>query len=213
VDATNLAPCHPGLTRRVRAHDVWRLTHCFAFACTAMRRTAIERVPLFASLHTDVPALARAYVSELLDRLPEPVRRPLATLNPAGAIQALMRRLRDRLLRRCQRVLVACKGDHAELEAVVGPQCVGRLRRGIDGSASSRQFPAGNCCPPVRRAFCCRPRGRLEARDATWPCGTPAARGGWLVTLVVAGRSTDAPIKPPCSATGLRCWATAYTPS
>src|SRR3712207_6821475 len=51
VDATNLAPCHPGLARRVCAHDVWRLTHCFAFACTAMRRTAIERVPLFASLH------------------------------------------------------------------------------------------------------------------------------------------------------------------
>ncbi len=105
-----------------------------------MRRTAIERVPLFASLHTDVPALARVYVSELFDRLPEPVRRPLATLNPAGAIQVLMRRMRDRL-RRCQRVIVACKGDHAELKAVVGPQCVGRLRRGIDGSTSSRQIP------------------------------------------------------------------------
>ncbi|QFG21843.1 glycosyltransferase [Actinomadura sp. WMMB 499] len=123
VDATDLAPRHPGLAVRLRKHDVWHLTHSFAFARTAVRlaRRLPERPGMVCSLHTDVPLLTAAYLRQM--RVP-------GTLADAAAAAA--RRRRNRLLRACDRVLVATAPERGEVEAIVGAGRVSLLGRGVD---------------------------------------------------------------------------------
>jgi glycosyltransferase involved in cell wall biosynthesis len=134
VDVSDLAPHHPVLARLLPRHDVWHLTHTFAFATTAARLSRRQRraglpgrAGVVGSLHTDVPALTAAFLS----RLPVvPALGPALGLPDLGA--ALVRRHRDRLLRACDRVLVATAGERAETAAVVGENQVSLLDRGVD---------------------------------------------------------------------------------
>ncbi|MCC5036638.1 glycosyltransferase [Streptomyces sp. WAC 00631] len=95
TDASDLVPYHPALARLLPRHDVWHLTHTFAFAATAVRmahreRRNARRNPaagrphgLIGSVHTDVPALTAAYLRQLTDRLH--TARPVAAgLRPAA---------------------------------------------------------------------------------------------------------------------------------
>lgn len=194
VDPTDLAPFHPGLARRLPAHDVWHLTHCFAFATTAARRAGPARRPLVASVHTDVPALARSYVDELVGRLPPALQRPVSALEPQAAVPALVRRRRDRLLRGCSQVLVANEQDRAELHGVVGAERVGQLRRGVDRTCFSPRPLRQGLLPDgqVGVLFV----GRVDASKRALLAGRAVRLlrdQGWPVRLVVAGDGADAP--------------------
>nr|WP_241266807.1 glycosyltransferase [Streptomyces scabichelini] len=141
VDIADLAPFHPRLSRLLPRHDVWHLTHTFAFASTAahlVRRGARAGTPVrqavVGSLHTDVPALASVYVRQLVDKAP--ALSWVAGRFPGGgapeAVARLARRRRDGLIRLCDHVLVASPKDRAEIGAVTDSDRVSLLRRGID---------------------------------------------------------------------------------
>ncbi|MEV5339985.1 glycosyltransferase [Streptomyces sp. NPDC052676] len=132
-DVTDLAPYHPRLAALLPRHDVWHLTHGFAYAATAVRlarRTARRGGPvprLVASVHTDVPALAAVYARYLAAR-----RLPGAGPPLARGAERWLRRRRDRLLGACERVLAPTPAGRAELAATLGADRVGLLRRGVD---------------------------------------------------------------------------------
>ncbi|MGC9540530.1 glycosyltransferase [Streptomyces sp. UG1] len=137
VDITDLAPHHPRLAALLPRHDVWHLTHSFAFATTAVRlarrASPAPRAGLVSSLHTDVPALASAYTRQLVGTVPGLSR--LADGSAAGLphlVEALARRRRDRLLRRCDRVLCSSSRACMEMGAITGRDRVSLLRRGVD---------------------------------------------------------------------------------
>ncbi|AXE88872.1 glycosyltransferase [Streptomyces sp. Go-475] len=136
-DVTDLAPYHPRLAALLPRHDVWHLTHSFAYAATAVRlarRAARGGGPaprLLASVHTDVPLLASVYARYLAGRwLPGDRPGPGAFL--ADRAETLLRRRRDRLLDSCERVLAPTPAGRAELGRVLGPHRVALLRRGVD---------------------------------------------------------------------------------
>ncbi|MEY9486050.1 glycosyltransferase involved in cell wall biosynthesis [Streptomyces calvus] len=136
-DVCDLAPWHPRLAARLPRHDVWHLTHSFAFATTAVRldrraaRRSAPRPRLVASVHTDVPRLASLYTRYLAEQRLPGTHPGLDGLLAAGA-ETWLRRRRDRLLAACERVLVPTPEGRAELARTLGPHRVGPLRRGID---------------------------------------------------------------------------------
>ncbi|MEW2404253.1 glycosyltransferase [Streptomyces sp. NPDC046862] len=149
-DVSDLAPHHPRLATLLPRHDVWHLTHCFAYSTTAARlarraaRKGAGRPRVVGSVHTDVPALASVYTRYLADRavtaLParrDPERMPGGASDraaewAAGRAGAWARRRRDRLLRGCDRVLVPTPAGCEELARTLGTDRVSLLRRGID---------------------------------------------------------------------------------
>ncbi|MPY59218.1 hypothetical protein FNH08_19220, partial [Streptomyces spongiae] len=76
-DVSDLAPYHPRLATLLPQHDVWHLTHCFAYATTAARlarsaaRRGAGRPRVVGSVHTDLPALASVYTRYLAGRAAE----------------------------------------------------------------------------------------------------------------------------------------------
>ena len=193
VDPTDLAPYHPGLARRLPAHDVWHLTHCFAFSATAVRRAGPERRPLVASVHTDVPALADAYVADLVRRLPAGLPRPVTALRPEAAVSGAVRRWRDRLLRSCSQVLVSSEQDRSEVQTVVGADRVGWLRRGVDRRSFSPRPPRPGLLPAGQTGVLFV--GRVDASKRAMLAGRAVRllrEENWPVTLVVAGDGADA---------------------
>ncbi|MEU6180629.1 glycosyltransferase [Streptomyces coeruleorubidus] len=132
-DVTDLAPYHPRLAALLPRHDVWHLTHCFAYAATAVRlaRRAGPAPRLLASVHTDVPLLASVYARCLAGRW-LPGGHPVPGEFLADLAESRLRRRRDRLLDGCERVLVPTPAERAELARVLGPHRVGLLRRGVD---------------------------------------------------------------------------------
>lgn len=136
-DVCDLAPYHPRLAALLPRHDVWHLTHSFAFAATAVRlhrraaRRSAPRPRLIASVHTDVPLLASVYARYLAERW-LPGSHPRAEGLLADRAESALRRRRDRLLDPCERVLVPTPEGRAELARVLGPHRVALLRRGVD---------------------------------------------------------------------------------
>ncbi|UNZ21032.1 glycosyltransferase [Streptomyces sp. 891-h] len=137
VDVTDLSPFHPRLAGLLPRHDIWHLTHAFAFSSTAVR--LFRRIPppqrpgLICSVHSDVPALASVYARQTLDRVPGLSR---CACGPGSGLPDVVRRLarrrHERLLRMCDRVLAASPGGREEISAVTGPDRVSMLRRGVD---------------------------------------------------------------------------------
>ncbi len=136
-DITDLVPYHPRLAALLPRHDVWHLTHCFAYATTAVRlarrraRTAAPQPRLLGSVHTDVPRLASVYVRYLAGRW-LPGDSPAAGGFLADHAETWLRRRQGRLLECCERVLVPTPAGRRELARTLGPHRVGLLRRGID---------------------------------------------------------------------------------
>ncbi|MBC9723508.1 glycosyltransferase [Streptomyces sp. TRM68367] len=132
-DLCDLAPYHPGLAALLPRHDVWHLTHSFAFAATAVRfaRRSTPAPRLVASVHTDVPLLASVYARYLADRW-LPGSHPAVGRYLADHAETRLRRRRDRLLDSCDHVLVPTPAGRAELARTLGPHRVRPLRRGID---------------------------------------------------------------------------------
>lgn len=193
-DVTDLAPYHPRLAALLPRHDVWHLTHCFAYATTAVRlaRRSAPAPRLLASVHTDVPLLASVYARYLAGR-----RLPGEFLADLAASR--LRRRRDRLLDGCERVLVPTPAARAELARTLGPHRVALLRRGIDhqrfhldpGARArlGREYGVPADRPMVLFA------GRLDATKGV-PLLTESVRllreRGRAVHLVMAGSGTEA---------------------
>lgn len=195
VDATDLAPFHPGLARRLPGHDVWHLTHSFAFTRTALRLARHERRSLVASVHTDVPALTETYVNELVGRLPLAAARSLTRFQLGRRAERLARRARERMLGSCDHVLTANKKDRAEAAAVLGSDRVSHMRRGIDRERFGPRLRAGSevdtADTPVRILFV----GRVDSTKGALLLGQAVRLlrdEGAPVHLVVAGTGADA---------------------
>ncbi|WDV54778.1 glycosyltransferase [Streptomyces coeruleorubidus] len=199
-DVTDLAPYHPRLAALLPCHDVWHLTHCFAYAATAVRlaRRTAPAPRLLASVHTDVPLLASVYARYLAGRwLPGGHPAPGEFL--ADLTETRLRRRRDRLLGGCERVLVPTPAERAELARTLGSHRVALLRRGID---HQRFRP-----DPGARARLCREHGvpadrplvlfagRLDATKGV-PLLAESVRllreRGRAVHLVMAGSGAEA---------------------
>lgn len=216
ADATDLAPYHPTLAGLLPRHDVWHLTHVFAFATTAVRLAGrarpARRAPrtgggapdgtrprLVGSVHTDVPALTSSYLRQLTAPLPpaKPRRRPDGW-SPRELAAAVVRRRRDRLLRACDRVLVATPSQRAEIARVVGHDHVSLLRRGVD----RRRFrPDDAARPALRHALGIPDRvvtvlfvGRMDASKRTLMLAEAVrllCAHGHAVHLVAVGSGPD----------------------
>ncbi|MFQ5955019.1 MAG: glycosyltransferase [Kiloniellales bacterium] len=134
-DATDLAPYNRRLATRLPAFDVLHATDVFAFARTALRHARRSGTPLVASLHTDLVAFTHIYAAEILrDSLGDGILSDIAIKRfriPERQAAAMRRRL-ERYLGHCARVLVSSPEDRDWAERLVGPDRVGRLRRGID---------------------------------------------------------------------------------
>lgn len=134
VDRSDLTPYHPQLARALPRHDVWHLTHSFAFANTALRVAARHPTPLVASVHTDVPTLTALYTQQVAASLPRLVGIALQRIGCVHEPARIARRRRDKILGQCDRVLVSNAADEAEFSASLPTTRLSRLRRGIDRS-------------------------------------------------------------------------------
>ncbi|GAB2590944.1 glycosyltransferase [Streptomyces capparidis] len=209
ADVTDLAPHHPALARLLPRHDVWHLTHSFAFAATAARlarrarRADLPGLPgVVGSVHTDVTALAAAYGRRTAEGLPG-VGRLVRALPPSGPPEAfaaaLVRRRRDRCLAVCERVLVATPSQRAEVAALVGEDRVALLGRGVDGRrfrpdpAARAELGRAHGIPPEATAVLFAGRVDDSKRVMVLAEAVHRLRGtGRAVHLVVAGAGPDA---------------------
>ncbi|MFI9824518.1 glycosyltransferase [Streptomyces sp. NPDC052013] len=201
-DVCDLAPHHPRLAALLPRHDVWHLTHSFAFAATAVRlarRQPARPARLVASVHTDVPLLASVYARYLADRW-LPGSHPAVGDLLADRAERALRRRRDRLLHACEKVLVPTPQARAELAAVLGPHRVALLRRGTD---HARFRPDDGARTWLARAYgvpADRPlvlfAGRLDATKGV-PLLTESVRllreKGRAAHLVAAGSGAEEP--------------------
>ncbi|MER5210699.1 glycosyltransferase [Streptomyces sp. NPDC002838] len=202
-DVCDLAPHHPRLAALLPRHDVWHLTHSFAYAATAVRlarRAARKGAPaprLVGSVHTDVPLLASVYARYLADRW-LPGTHPAVDGFLAERAETWLRRRRDRMLDSCARVLVPTPAGQAELAPVLGPHRVSLLRRGIDHERfrpdnTARARLAGEYGVPTDRPLVLF-AGRLDATKGV-PLLAESVRGvrqrGRAVHLVMAGSGVE----------------------
>ena len=203
VDATDFARYHPRLAQLLPGHDVWHLTHAFAFARTAVRLARDNpRARLVASVHTDVPALTAAYVRQTMRGIPGLASLAVRRDGRAGPVEwaaALARRRRDRLLRACERVLVASADERAEIAKVLGAGKVAPLGRGIDRErfrpdpGVRAALTAGHAVPPDRLAVLFVGRVDASKRIIVLAEAIRLLRDqGYPVHLVVAGSGSDA---------------------
>ncbi|MCL6480362.1 MAG: glycosyltransferase [Firmicutes bacterium] len=136
ADHTDLAPFHPELWTRLRAHDVLHTTDAyFAMARTALLFARRHRRPLVTSLHTDTPGYTRVYAAETLRRMFGTGRLGRWLVEDrqlAERFGARKDRRLERYLRQCDWVLAPSQ-DYAGNRSVVLPaQRTSVLRRGID---------------------------------------------------------------------------------
>jgi glycosyltransferase involved in cell wall biosynthesis len=135
-DHTDLAPFHPGLVRALATSDVLHTTDAyFAFARTARMVAWWRGVPLVNSIHTDTPRYARLFTEDIVHRLFGPgwLDRLLVDRVQVGLrAERDMERKLARYQRRCAAALVSRAEDLASASALIGPERVGVLRRGID---------------------------------------------------------------------------------
>ena len=133
---TDLAPHNPSLTPRLRGYDVIHTTDgTFASARTAARVSRWHGIPLTSSVHTTTPYYTRVFTEATVERLAGSGRLSRLLLDRwavARAAEAHMQRLLDDHHRRCAVVLASRPDDRARLAALLGPERVGLLRRGIE---------------------------------------------------------------------------------
>jgi putative membrane protein len=133
---TDLAPHNPSLTPRLRGYDVIHTTDgTFASARTAARVSRWHGIPLTNSVHTTTPYYTRVFTAATVKRLAGSGRLSRLLLDRwavARAAEAHMQRLLDDHHRRCAVVLASRPEERARLAALLGPERVGLLRRGIE---------------------------------------------------------------------------------
>lgn len=135
-DHTDLAPWHPGLARKLFDFDVFHTTDAyFAFARTAERAARRQRRPLVNSIHTDTPNYARVFAERIVEGLFGGGCVTNLLIGRLEIHERAARRMERRLANHqasCHSVLVSRSEDRAAAEAILSPERVGMLRRGID---------------------------------------------------------------------------------
>jgi glycosyltransferase involved in cell wall biosynthesis len=132
---TDIARVNRRLARRLSGHDVLHATHSFAPSRTARRVAEARGLPLVSSIHTDLavftPVYTRASVESLLgaNRISRGLIDGLDL--PGRATRGVLAR-EARILTASRAVLASNEADMTRAAALVGPQRVHRLRRGID---------------------------------------------------------------------------------
>jgi glycosyltransferase involved in cell wall biosynthesis len=135
-DHTDLAPHNPRLASRLRGYDVIHTTDgTFASARTAARVARRHGIPLVNSVHTTTPVYTRVFTAATVERAVGAGRLAgllLGRWDVAGRAEARMQRRLDAHLGRCAFVLASRADDRLRLAALLGPERVGFLRRGLD---------------------------------------------------------------------------------
>lgn len=160
-DHTDLAPHNPMLTPQLRSYDLIHTTDAaFAAARTAARISRWHGAPLTSSVHTTTPYYTRVFTAATVERLTGGGRLTRLLLDRcrlAAGAEAHMQRLVDAHYRQCAYVLASRANDQARLGALLGPERVGLLRRGIDhglfhpGRRDRQWLEAELGIPPDRR--------------------------------------------------------------
>ena len=135
-DHTDLAPHNPLLTSRLRGYDVIHTTDgTFAAARTAARVSRWHGIPLTSSVHTTTPYYTRVFTTATVKRVAGAGRLSRLLLDRYDVARAAEERMQRRLdahHRLCAFVLASRTDDRTRLAALIGPERVGLLRRGID---------------------------------------------------------------------------------
>jgi putative membrane protein len=170
-DHTDLAPHNPLLTSRLRGYDVIHTTDgTFAAARTAARVSRWHGIPLTSSVHTTTPYYTRVFTTATVRRVAGVGRLSRLLLDHydvARAAEARMQRRLDDHHRSCAFVLASRADDRTRLAALIGPDRVGLLRRGIDRALFDPRrrdrawLSAAYGIPPERRLVISV--GRLDA--------------------------------------------------
>jgi putative membrane protein len=135
-DHTDLARYNPRLAACLPDHEVIHTTDgTFAFSRTAVRVARRRGLPLVNSIHTTTPFYTRVFTAATVERVAG--RGPLGRLlldqfDLAGRAETRMQRRLDEHLRACAFVLASRSDDRLRLSALLGPERVGLLRRGVD---------------------------------------------------------------------------------
>ena len=135
-DQTDLAPVHRRLEQFLGEYDVLHTTDSwFAYAKTAMRHHERTGTPLVCSTHTDVPNYTRVMARKALQRFLGQGRMQHWLLDNVGIHRRMgewMLHRQERYLAGCDHVLASSDEDYERALRVLSPECVSRLRRGID---------------------------------------------------------------------------------
>lgn len=136
ADRTDLAPISFSLLPSLKQYDVVHATHpLFAFGKTALQYARWRKVPLIASIHTDVPAYTEIYTAQILQRLLGEgwVSRWLIDRwqFPQQRRAAMGKQLRH-YWQHCDRVLASQPADYQQVVQLISAERAGYLRRGID---------------------------------------------------------------------------------
>ncbi len=132
---TDIAGYHRRLARRLMTHDVLHATHAFAFSRTAWRVARKTGRPLVSSIHTDLAAFTPVYTRRSLESLLGRNRFSRLLIDRMGLARISTHdvlRKEQRILRDSTRILATNPADCPRSEALIGPDRVTRLRRGID---------------------------------------------------------------------------------
>lgn len=138
-DHTDLARRHSGLAAELRGIDVIHTTDAFfAFARTAERVARENKIPLVTCINTDTPSYTRVFTAQTIQRLLGKGRMSRLFIGrlhlPERAEADMLRRL-ARHQARCAQILVSRADDLQRALAVLPPERIGYLRRGIDKAA------------------------------------------------------------------------------
>lgn len=135
-DHTDLSPWHPGLAWGLAECDVIHTTDAFfAFARTAPGVARRRGVPLVNSIHTDTPGYSRMYTAETVRRHLGEGRIGRLLLERLRVHERAERGMLARLARhqrQCAYALVSRPEERERALAVLPPERVRLLRRGID---------------------------------------------------------------------------------
>lgn len=133
---TDLAPLNPYLVRQLRQHDILHATHpSFTLGQTAQWVATRYKIPLIASLHTDVPKYTEIQTTQLIHQFFGQGWLGQWLLERWQLAQSARRSTERKLARywkRCDHVLVSQPDDYQQIAQILPTQRISYLRRGID---------------------------------------------------------------------------------
>lgn len=133
---TDLAPLNPFLLRQLKRHDLLHATHpLFTLGQTARLVAKWYRIPLLASLHTDVPKYTQIQTAQVIQQVFGQGWLSRLFLD-RWQLDHVARRSTERKLtrywKRCDHVFVSQPDDYHRLAKLIPPERISYLRRGID---------------------------------------------------------------------------------
>lgn len=135
-DHTDLSPWHPAIARALPGYDVAHTTDAFfAMAKTALVVCRKKGIPLVNSIHTDTPGYTRLYTRRTIERLFGSSLLSRFLLDGLKLDLGQEAGMRAKLEKHQRQALFSLDSDAESLEEMrrrLGPDRVGRLRRGVE---------------------------------------------------------------------------------